>query len=83
MLRQGSSAAARQAWDPRVFIQYFGESYVGGSNPPDRDFQAGCGNGIGPENHAPGAPYPGHKLAPVAYDGSPCDGWNNTCVLFG
>ena len=42
-----------------------GQNDIGGANPPDRDFAAGCGNGIGPSQHAPGAPYPGHSLAQV------------------
>lgn len=80
MLLESSSAHARKAWDPRVFVQYYGESYLGGANPPDRDFAGGCGNGIDGQTFAPGAPYPKHALAPsgVAYAGSPCDGWNNT-----
>ena len=78
LLEPGTSSAAQATWDPRVFVQYYGESYVAGTDPPDRDFKGGCGCGIDGDHSAPGSPYPGEVLSPDAFNGAPCDGWNNT-----
>mgnify|MGYP002633409301 CR=1 FL=1 len=85
LLLPSTTRPARAAWDPSVFVQYFGESFTGRA---DEDFIGGCGCGIDSRHSAPGSPYPGGIIANPElldphrggghYVGAPCDGWNNT-----
>ena len=82
----GDYETAAATWDPRVFVQYFGESYMGGEFDFDQDPEdkpalfhtIGCGNGIDNTVAAPGGPGAGSTLSNTAYLLAPCDGWNNT-----